>query len=436
MASSSPSSKLLSSVTALTALTGLGYLWHRWWSKSSQTQDVLPDHSSPDHSLRSYSPVKPPKSNSHQSMQPLMAYSLVQAEEEERVQMESLFEVSTVIVTLGVPGSGRATLVDTLRPWLGAWGFQTRHLTLANVLGQGYASGGYSQDQVDALQTRYKDLTSVDATAYVRIVCRKAWERSRSPTVFMVSDLTSEAEIRYLRQKFSKVFVLHLTTSAPAEALPFADTLIPNLGSKEDLVEIARRYFAATLLPALKDVTSLDDLSKDLKSRAFSYGGGTYYDTNSLFANPSTLFSCMYIFSALLKTMDIQTRIDAIVAVSAKAVPLTTCLAYMLRKPNPSLLYHTHVHDDLVPYPVEWAEGDSAGGHFAVGWAPHLLEAGSRVLLVDDILATGRRAEQVGALAERLGYDVVSLCVLFTLDAKTTKTTLDFPIVSLLSDSQ
>jgi len=369
-------------------------------------------------------------------MQPLMAYSLVQAEEEERVQMESLFEVSTVIVTLGVPGSGRATLVDTLRPWLGAWGFQTRHLTLANVLGQGYASGGYSQDQVDALQTRYKDLTSVDATAYVRIVCRKAWERSRSPTVFMVSDLTSEAEIRYLRQKFSKVFVLHLTTSAPAEALPFADTLIPNLGSKEDLIEIARRYFAATLLPALKDVTSLDDLSKDLKSRAFSYGGGTYYDTNSLFANPSTLFSCMYIFSALLKTMDIQTRIDAIVAVSAKAVPLTTCLAYMLRKPNPSLLYHTHVHDDLVPYPVEWAEGDSAGGHFAVGWAPHLLESGSRVLLVDDILATGRRAEQVGALAKRLDYDVVSLCVLFTLNAQDTKTTLDFPIVSLLSDSQ
>jgi len=454
MASSQPCSyssfgrsKWLSSLGVL-ALAGIAGIGHWWYGRSKNT-------SKEDAGIKS--PTKPKSSSSsasatsaihhtnqsfgsvgHCSGQPfkaLTSYSILQAEEEEKTLMESLFGVSTVIVTLGVPGSGRATLVDTLRPWLGAWGFQTRHLTLANVLGQGYASGGYSQDQVEALQTRYKDLTSVDATAYVRMVCQKAWERSRSPTVFTVSDLTSEAEIRYLKQLFGKVFVLHLTTSSTAKALPFADTAIANTGSKDDLVDTARRYFASTLLPALKEVTSLDALSKDLKSRAFSYVGGTYYDTNSFFANPSTLFSCMYIFSSLLKTMNMQSRIDAIVAVSAKAVPLTTCLAYMLRKPNPSLLYHTHVHDDLVPYPVEWAEGDSAGGHFAVGWAPHFLGSGSRVLLVDDILATGRRAEQVGALAKRLDYEVVSLCVLFALDSSnTTRTTLDFPVVSLLSD--
>jgi adenine/guanine phosphoribosyltransferase-like PRPP-binding protein len=436
-----------------------GALWHFWyrpWHEENQHKKKNRPGSSRTKERDFVSPHKAALPASDQSI-PFPAYPsfTVSTQEEEEVAMNSLFEVSTAIVTLGVPGSGRATIVDTLRPWLGDWGFQTRHLTIANVLGQGYTSGGYSADQVDALQNRYRDLTSVDATAYVSIVCQKAWERSRSPTIFMISDLTTEAEIRYLKQRFSKVFVLHVVTSPTADGLPFADDCIRNTGSREDLVETSRRYFASTLLPYLKDFTSLADLSKKLHERAISYTALdgkdlTYYDTNSLFANPSTLFSCMYIFSALLKTMDMGSKIDAIVAVSSKAVPLTTCLSYMLRKPNPSLLYHTHAHDDLVPYPVEWVEGDSAVGHFAVGWAPHLLEKGSRILLIDDILATGRRAEKVGALAEHLGYEVVSLGVLFTLEGSGAKTerpkdemseaassdtaTLDFPIISLLRE--
>lgn len=417
------------------ALTGLWHFVYKPFVNPSSREEEEDSHPIKPKNLKS-NPVKP-KSFSNQSLHLSPILKEMGDKDLEEVAKTSLFEVSTALVFMGVPGSGRATMVDTLRPWLGAWGFQSRHLTLANVLGQGYASGGYSQDQVDALFESYKDLTSVDPAAYVKRVCDRAWERSRSPTVFMIADLSTEAEIRYLKQRFGKVVVFHLVTSSSAPGLPFADKVIHNTGSKDDLIETTRRYFASSLLPALKDLTSLDSIQKDLISRSIKNAetGEVYYDTNSLFANPSTLFSCMYIFSSLLKTMDMGSKIDAIVAVSSKAVPLTTCLSYMLGKPNPSLLYHTHIHEDLLPYRVEWAEGDSAGGHFAVGWAPHLLQEGSRVLLVDDILATGRRAEAVGSLAESLGYEVVSLCVLFTLRPEET-TTLDFPLISLLHEDQ
>jgi len=441
MSASSGSGKLLLGALGVGAVgTGIFAAWKAYLKQQKEkTKEIgqTPTPVKPSRTL-TFEPLEAALQShaklgaSNQSLRPLSPVTACGEDDHEK-EMIDLFGASVAIVTLGVPGSGRASVVDTMRPWLGAWSFQTRHLTLANVLGQGYRSGGYSEDAISELLQRYGELTAVDGTAYVKLVCQRAWERSRSPTVFLISDLTSETEIRFLQSRFKTVIVLHVVNSPTVDPLPFADYCVRNTGTREELGEQIGLYFSGHILPALKGMMDLEDVRKGLESHVIRTEDVVYYDTNALFADPGTLFACMYMFAALLKTKNVHSKIDAIVAVSAKAVPLTTCLTYMLNKSNPSLLYHTHVHEDLVPYPVEWAGGESAVGPFAVGWAPHLLPTGSKILLVDDILASGRRASAVGDLAEKLGYEVAGLSVLFVIDqGDKERATLDFPLIPLL----
>ncbi|ROQ38204.1 adenine phosphoribosyltransferase [Frondihabitans sp. PhB188] len=64
-------------------------------------------------------------------------------------------------------------------------------------------------------------------------------------------------------------------------------------------------------------------------------------------------------------------------------------------------------------------------GEASIELRPGQLPAGSRVLVVDDVLATGGTAEASITLLERAGYEVVGIAVLLELDGLDGRARLD-----------
>lgn len=342
--------------------------------------------------------------------------------------MSKLLASSVAIVIMGKVGSGRSTVVNIMRPWFSTWGYSTRHLTIANVIGQGYIKGGYSENDIRQLRKQCEEMRCVSPTSYAKLVCKKAWERDVSNTsaVLMVSDISTEAEITYLKSVMKNVIVVHVVNSETSTPISWAHACIRNIDihnnshikNMETLKNSVSRCFAGTIIPSMKGMMNVDKIKECLIKHAIVSDKLTFYDTNHMFSDPNVLFSCMYVLAALIRTKPDLMASNAVIAVSERAVPLASCLAYMLGKRNPSLMFHTYPHDDLVPYSVEWATGKSITGKFAVGWPVHLLPMGSNVILIDDIYSTGQRSKVVRELAKSLGYIVNSTCVLFRLSSE------------------
>lgn len=332
----------------------------------------------------------------------------------------SILSDSTAIVFLGSRGSGRSTAIRLMRPWLRKWSYSSRHLTIANVVGKGYVEGSYSEAEWSKTYKVYTDRMKEEKLYYVKRLLRCVEERDSHPTVMMVSNIHDEEEIVYLESKVGKVIVIALEREGKVSDTPWftfgrpeTRTRVMNDGTEKTFESNLRMAFVGHVLPCMRSYMTLGEIKDSILSTTIVKDGSPYYDTFALWSHPHSLSSVMYAYASLLKLKELD--VDCVVAVSEKAVPLTSFLSHMLSCRNILLLHHTSIHEDLNPFEVTWRQGQSAVGNFAIGWPNHLTKEGERVLLIDDILATGHKATQVIELARERKTNVVAFGVLFQI---------------------
>src|SRR5437588_8532717 len=138
----------------------------------------------------------------------------------------------------------------------------------------------------------------------------------------------------------------------------------------------------------------------------FPKPGILFKDITPLLANPEAFQASLRVFAERYS----QRKIDAIAAAEARGFLFAAPLAYLMNKPlvplrKPGKLpYQTH----KLQYDLEYGQAEL---HVHVdGFNP-----GARVLLVDDLLATGGTLEAACKLIEPAGAKVVSCCVLVEL---------------------
>lgn len=386
--------------TLITSILGGGLLSYviakRWPQRNSMKPKEPQDQSSP-----------PPKPFKSPSLIPLNSNP-------------SILKDSTAIVFLGSRGSGRSTAIRLMRPWLRQWSYSSRHLTIANVVGKGYVEGSYSEVEWSKTYQVYTEEVKKDVLYYVKRLLQCVQERDSHPTVMMISNIHTDEEIVHLESHVGKVIVIAIERESQVSDTPWSTlgcpeirTRVVNDGTEDAFEANLRMAFVGHVLPRMRSYMTLGEIQEEILSTTIVKDGSPYYDTFALWSNPRSLSSVMYAYASLLKLKKLD--VDCVVAVSEKAVPLTSFLSHMLSCRNILLLHHTSVHKDLNPFEVTWREGQSAVGNFAIGWPNHLTKEGERVLLIDDILATGHKATQVIELARERKTEVVAFGVLFQI---------------------
>ena len=389
----------------------LSYVIAKWWgyfdSEDPKEDDITP----------------PPKPFKSPSLLPLNS-------------KPSILSDSTAIVFLGSRGSGRSTAIRLMRPWLRQWSYSSRHLTIANVVGKGYVEGSYSEAEWSKTYQVYTDKMKEEKLYYVKRLLRCVEERDSHPTVMMISNIHYEDEIAYLESTLGRVIVVALEREGQVSDTPWSTfgrpeirTRVMNDGTEETFEANLRMAFVGHVLPRMRSYMTLSEIKETILSTTIVKDDSPYYDTFALWSNPHSLSSVMYAYASLLKLK--QLDVDCVVAVSEKAVPLTSFLSHMLSCRNILLLHHTSVHEDAQPFKVTWREGRSAVGNFAIGWPNHLTKEGERVLLIDDILATGHKANQVIELARERKTEVIAFGVLFQI-GDTASLPEDVPVLRLI----
>ena len=134
--------------------------------------------------------------------------------------------------------------------------------------------------------------------------------------------------------------------------------------------------------------------------------GVMFRDITTLFKDPDGLREVMDIFVERYKDM----KIDKIVAIESRGFLIGAPLAYLLniglvliRKPG-KLPAKTYKQDYTLEYGVDQIEIHSDA-----------LEEGERVLIVDDLIATGGTVEAAVRLVEKMKAEVIECCFIIDL---------------------
>ena len=135
--------------------------------------------------------------------------------------------------------------------------------------------------------------------------------------------------------------------------------------------------------------------------------GILFYDVTTMFSDPSAFHKACSVLTNFLKTK----KITKIVGIESRGFILGAVLAYNLHcgfvpiRKKGKLPYKTLSCD----YKLEYGEATLEIHRDAI-------EKGDRVVVVDDLLATGGTAAAAGKLVTKLGGKVVSFCFLIELD--------------------
>ena len=134
--------------------------------------------------------------------------------------------------------------------------------------------------------------------------------------------------------------------------------------------------------------------------------GVMFRDITTLFKDPDGLREVMDIFVERYKDM----KIDKIVAIESRGFLIGAPLAYLLniglvliRKPG-KLPAKTYKQDYTLEYGVDQIEIHSDA-----------LEEGERVLIADDLIATGGTVEAAVRLVEKMKAEVIECCFIIDL---------------------
>ena len=134
--------------------------------------------------------------------------------------------------------------------------------------------------------------------------------------------------------------------------------------------------------------------------------GVMFRDITTLFKDPDGLREAMDMFVERYKDM----KIDKIVAIESRGFLIGAPLAYLLniglvliRKPG-KLPAKTYKQDYTLEYGVDQIEIHSDA-----------LEDGERVLIVDDLIATGGTVEAAVRLVEKMKAEVIECCFIIDL---------------------
>ena len=152
------------------------------------------------------------------------------------------------------------------------------------------------------------------------------------------------------------------------------------------------------------DAAALKDLIRDVPD--FPQSGVVFKDLTPLLAEPAA-------FAVVLDTLVepfVGRHIDKVVGIEARGFIFAAPVAHRLsaglipvRKPG------------KLPWRIEAAEYALEYGSGSLEIHADGLAAGERVLIVDDVLATGGTAAATAALVERLGGEVVGLAFVIEL---------------------
>ena len=172
--------------------------------------------------------------------------------------------------------------------------------------------------------------------------------------------------------------------------------------------------------PDTLDTALLQALVRDVPD--FPQAGIVFRDITPLLGNGAALRSAVDAIAALYN------RIDSVVGIESRGFILGAPVAYALgvgMVPVRKL--------GRLPRATERADYALEYGTNTVEIHADALQPGERVLIVDDVLATGGTAAATAELVERLGGEVAGIAVLIELaDLGGRERLADFPVTSLL----
>jgi len=164
----------------------------------------------------------------------------------------------------------------------------------------------------------------------------------------------------------------------------------------------------------------------------------SYIATVPDFPKPGIQFKC---YPELLKNPEAFTRaiqtfakryrsfeLDAIVGLDSRGFIFGTALAYEMKLPFVMVR-----KAGKLPRKTERIDYELEYGKTSFEIEVESLKKGDRVLIVDDLLATGGTANAAGALVERLGASVVEVACLIELEGLHGRKNLRYPFHALVS---
>ncbi|MBS0638032.1 MAG: adenine phosphoribosyltransferase, partial [Verrucomicrobia bacterium] len=143
-----------------------------------------------------------------------------------------------------------------------------------------------------------------------------------------------------------------------------------------------------------------------------------------LLKNPEAFHRATQTFQERYKEM----QIDAIVGLDSRGFIFGTALAYEMKLPFVMVR-----KGGKLPRKTEKVEYTLEYGSATFEIEVDALKPGDRVLIVDDLLATGGTANAATALVERLGAHVVEVACLIELEGLHGRENLKAPLYSLMS---
>ena len=170
----------------------------------------------------------------------------------------------------------------------------------------------------------------------------------------------------------------------------------------------------------------MKDLSKRIRNIPdFPKKGILFRDITPLLQDSESFREAVDLMSDEYK----KEEIDLVVSAEARGFILGACLAYKLgvgfvpvRKPG------------KLPYEVEKAIYELEYGEDALEMHRDAVTEGDRVLVFDDLLATGGTARAICQLVERLKGKVAGICFLIELSSlKGREKIKDYPVFSLIT---
>jgi adenine phosphoribosyltransferase len=143
-----------------------------------------------------------------------------------------------------------------------------------------------------------------------------------------------------------------------------------------------------------------------------------------LLKNPEAFHKVIKAFAARYQTVNL----DAIVGLDSRGFIFGTALAYEMNLPFVMVR-----KAGKLPRKVEKIDYVLEYGSTSFEIEVDSLKKGDRVLIMDDLLATGGTAEAASILVERLGAEVVEVACLIELEGLHGREKLRHPFYSLLS---